>query len=157
MKHRLIVDENDINVEMFYDICETSCGLISKMLRTDVINIKRNTRGKGKGKNTYVLTWKSDAEKDKKELYEQFVQALCRHSTKRKQKHSEFFMPKWVQTNNEKAYAYDLFKHMGFFGKEYRDARLELMDPLIGTSAGSQRNRIQYVSEDEEKSEGEQE
>lgn len=144
MKNTLIVHENDINVDMFDDIKMNSCGVIEKMLRTDEVSVVRNTRGKNRDKSTYLVTWQSDTEKEKAKLYEQFILALCRYSLKRKHKHSQYYRPKWILSNNEKAYAYDLFKYLELFGKEYRELRLELLKPLTGTSTGVMRNRYEY-------------
>jgi len=141
---KIIVCENDINADMFLDICDASCGVIAKMLQTDVVNVVRNEKGRGRNRNSYILSWESDTEKSKDKLYEQFIRALCGFSLKRKQKHSKFYQPKWLQTNNEKAYAYDLFKYISFFGKEYEPARKELLKPLVGTTAGAARNKCVY-------------
>jgi hypothetical protein len=138
MKYKLVIDKENINGDMLCNIIDSSCGVIQKMLRAEDIAWNSN---KGK-KDTWFVSWTADTEKDKSWIYEEFMQALCRYSVKRKLRHSQEYTPKWGITNNEKAYAYDLFKRLGMFGEKYRAARLELMRPLNGSSAGVSRNKV---------------
>lgn len=137
MKHRLTISKDKINCEMLADIVDNACGVIQKMMLSEEdFNINKDS----KDSNVYVISWSSAVEKQRKDIYEDFMLSLCEYSSKRKRKHRTAYTPKNLDNGNEKAYAYMLFNLLGMFGEKYADARAELLKPLAGTTNGDKRS-----------------